>query len=475
MKKISSPKHKIPGSENPRPRQRLIHIGKRKTNRSSHQFPVALQLVLGLLLLIIIGTGLLLIPGAATRQLTFIEALFTATSAAAVTGLSLFPVSTDLTIWGQIILLLLVQIGGAGLIVSVFMVFRLIRRQVTLGDRLAVTSSLGLDNPEEIALIMVRVIALMFTIEGLGAILLFLHWRISGIVPAGETAFYAIFHAITAYCNAGFDLFNGLPQYPNGIPTDAISLLILGGLIILGGLGIPVYMNLIYRRRSFSLHTRLTIRITLILILVGWIGLLISEYRQTGVLSSMSLGQRALLAWFQSVSARTAGFPGLPGFSDLNFPSILMLIILMFIGTAPASTGGGITTGTFLVLWLSVVSYARGLEKIRVGKHTLPDNLLIRALVVFVISLTLVLLATWLILLTNPFDLEQTLFEVVSAYSTTGLSLGITTGLNTIGRLIIIFTMFAGRLGAITIMISLLGRDTGKKLIDYPEESILIG
>jgi trk system potassium uptake protein TrkH len=457
-------------------RQRVIRYRGVARFGRSRQFPVALQLVIGLMTLIAIGTVLLLIPGASTRRLTFMESFFTSTSAAAVTGLSLFPISTDLTIWGQLILLLLIQIGGVGLIVCVVLFFRLIGRQVTLGDRLAVTSSLGLDRPEQIALIMVRAIGLMLAIEGIGAVLLFLHWRISGIVPPGKALYYALFHAVTAYCNAGFDLFYGLPEYPNGIPTDPLSLIILGALIILGGLGIPVYMDLIYRkRRTFSLHTRLTVGITLVLILLGWIGLLVSEYRATGVLSSMPFGQRAILAWFQSVSARTAGFPGLPGFSDINLPSIVMLLALMFIGTAPASTGGGITTGTFVVLWLTVISYARGLDKIRVGKHTLPSALLMRSLVVFVISFSLVFLATWLILLTNPFDLEQTLFEVVSAYSTTGLSLGITTGLNTIGRLIIIFTMFAGRLGAITIMISLLGRDKGKKLIDYPEESILIG
>jgi trk system potassium uptake protein TrkH len=457
-------------------RQRVIRYRGVARFGRSRQFPVALQLVVGLMVLIAIGTVLLLIPGAGTRKLSVMEAFFTSTSAAAVTGLSLFPISTDLTIWGQLILLLLVQIGGVGLIVVVVLVFRLIGRQVTLGDRLAVTSSLGLDRPEEIALVMVRAIGLMLVIEGVGAVLLFLHWRISGIVPPGKAGYYAIFHAVTAYCNAGFDLFYGLPEYPNGIPTDPLSLIIMGGMIILGGLGIPVYMDLIYRRRRpFSLHTRLTVGVSLVLIMLGWVGLLISEYRTTGVLSSMPFGQRAILAWFQSVSARTAGFPGLPGFSELNFPSILMLVALMFIGTAPASTGGGITTGTFVVLWLAVISYARGLDKIRVGKHTLPSALMMRSLVVFVISFSLVILATWLILLTNPFDLEQTLFEVVSAYSTTGLSLGITTGLNTIGRLIIIFTMFAGRLGAITIMISLLGRDRGKKLIDYPEESILIG
>jgi trk system potassium uptake protein TrkH len=451
-------------------------MGRNAGMARSRQVPVALQLVLGLLVLIAIGTALLMIPAASTRKLSLLDAFFTSTSASAVTGLSLFSISTDLTFWGQLILLLLVQIGGVGLIVVVVLFFRMIGRQVTLGERLAVTSSLGLDRPEQIALIMVRAIGLMLAIEAAGAILLFLHWRISGIVPAGKAAYYAIFHAITAYCNAGFDLFYGLPEYPNGIPTDPLSLIIMGGLIILGGLGIPVYMDLIYQKRNtFSLHTRLTVGITLVLVLLGWVGLLISEYHMTGVLSELPFGQRALLAWFQSVSARTAGFPGLPGFSELNYPSILMLTALMFIGTAPASTGGGITTGTFVVLWLAVISYARGLDKIRVGKHTLPSTLVMRSLVVLVISLSLVILATWLILLTNPFSLDQTLFEVVSAYSTTGLSLGITTELNTIGRLIIIFTMFAGRLGAITIMISLLGRDKGKKLIDYPEESILIG
>ncbi len=459
-----------------RGQQRKIRIGGSSGSKGTRQFPVSLQLVIGLSVLIAIGTGLLLIPGASTRQISVMEAVFTSTSAAAVTGLSLFPISTDLTFWGQIILLLLVQIGGVGLIVVVVLVFRLIGRRVTLGERLVVTSSLGLDTPEQIAVIMVRAIGLMLIIEAIGALALFLHWWLSGIVPPDQAAFYAIFHAVTAYCNAGFDLFYGLPEYPNGIPTDSLSLIIMGILIILGGLGIPVYMDLIFRkRRPYSLHTRLTITVTLVLILLGWAGLLLSEYRQVGVLSEMPFGQRVILAWFQSVSARTAGFPGLPGFSEINFPSILMLVALMFIGTAPASTGGGITTGTFTVLWLAVVSYARGLDKIRVGKRTLPGALLLRALVVFVISFSLVILATWLILMTNPFTLDQTLFEVVSAYSTTGLSLGITSGLNTFGRWIIILTMFAGRLGAITIMISLLGRDKGNKLIDYPEESILIG
>ena len=336
---------------------RTIHFKGEGISRRSRTFPVAMQLVLGLAVLIAVGTALLLIPGTSTRQLSFMEAFFTATSASAVTGLSLFPISADLTIWGQIILLLLVQIGGIGLIVVVVLVFRLIGRQVTLGERLAVTSSLGLDRPEQIALIMVRAMGFMFAIEMIGAVVLFLHWRISGIVPPDKAVFYAIFHSVTAYCNAGFDLFYGLPEYPNGIPSDALSLVIMGGLIVLGGLGIPVYMDLIYRRkRPYSLHTRLTIGMALLLILLGWAGLLISEYRQAGLLSGLPFGQRIIITWFQSVSARTAGFPGFLGFSELNDSSILMMLALMFIGTAPASTGGGITTGTFAVLWLAVIS-----------------------------------------------------------------------------------------------------------------------
>ena len=303
-----------------RRKQRLIRMGARANSANSRQVPVAFQLVSGLIVLIAIGTALFMIPGAGTRKLSLMEALFTSTSAAAVTGLSLFPVSTDLTLWGQLILLLLVQIGGVGLIVAVVLVFRLIGRQVTLGERLAVTSSLGLDRPQEIALIMVRAVGLMFAIEGVGAALLFLHWRISGIVPPEKAAFYAIFHAVTSYCNAGFDLFYGLPEYPNGLPTDPLTLLIMGGLIVLGGLGIPIYMELIYRRRKrpFSLHMRVTISISLVLILLGWFGFLISEYRQTGVLSEHVIWP-ASPPGFIPVSLRPDGwFPWFAGFQRVE-------------------------------------------------------------------------------------------------------------------------------------------------------------
>ena len=405
------------------------------------------------------------------------EAVFTSTSASAVTGLSVFTPATVLTFWGQVILMVLAQIGGVSLIVTVSLISYLLGREVTMSRRLTVTSSLGLDNPGQIMRVMIRAMTLMFIIEGLGALLLYIHWRLSGIVPAEQVPFYAIFHAVMTFCNAGFDLFAGLPQYPNGIPSDPISLLIMGFLIILGGLGIPVYMNLIYSRnkRGLSLHTRVTLVMALILILLGWAGLLATEYRQNGVLSGMPPLDRFAITWFQSVSTRTAGFASLPGFSQLKFSSILLIMALMMIGAGPASTGGGITTGTFAVLLFAVFSYARGYEHIRIGKRTLPNGLIQRALVILVLSMFLVILATWLILYTNPYSLTETGFEVISAFSTTGLSLGITAGLNTFGLWVLIIVMFCGRLGAVTIMIAMLGREPRKKLVEYPEESILIG
>jgi trk system potassium uptake protein TrkH len=236
-------------------------------------------------------------------------------------------------------------------------------------------------------------------------------------------------------------------------------------------------MNLIYSRnkRGLSLHTRVTLVMALILILVGWSGLLVAEYRQNGVLAGMPPLDRIVNTWFQSVSTRTAGFASLPGFAQMKFSSILLMMVLMMIGAGPASTGGGITTGTFAVLLFAVLSYARGYNHIRIGKRSLPDVLIKRALVILVLCISLVLLATWLILFTNPFSLIETAFEVISAFSTTGLSLGITAGLNTFGLWVLMATMFCGRLGAVTIMIAMLGREPRKRLVGYPEESILIG
>jgi trk system potassium uptake protein len=447
--------------------------------------PIPYRLMVALALLIGAGTALLLLPGMTTERITLLDAFFTSTSAAAVTGLAVLTTSTAFTRLGQWVILFLMQFGGLGLVVTMVLTLRLMGRHISLMDRLAVSSSLGLASPRDILRVLGRTVIVMLAVEGLGAVILWFHWLARGIVPPGDAAFYALFHSVAAFCNAGFDLFGGLPQYPTGIPSDPVTLLTLGWLVILGGLGIPVYMDLLFsrearregrQRRGFSLHTRLTLWSALILIVVGWAALLFSEYRIPGVLEGMPFMDRTLLAWFQSVAARTAGFASLSDFANLHEASRLVLICLMFIGSAPASMGGGITTGTFSVLVLAMWSLARGFDTVRAGKRTISMSMVWRAVTVLIISLGVVIIATWLLLLSQQgMAFSPALFEVVSAFSTTGLSLGVTGTLNTFGRLLIIAIMFWGRLGAVTIMLVLLKRDSRDRLVKYPEESVLVG
>ena len=446
--------------------------------------PIPLRLLVALATLIAVGTVLLLLPGMTTQPITFMDALFTATSAAAVTGLSVLTTSTAFTRAGQWVLLLLMQFGGLGFVVIVVLTLRLLGRRISLLDRLAVSSSLGLASPGAVMRILARTVTVMLVIEGIGAFVLWRHWLNIGVVGADDAAFYALFHAVAAFCNAGFDLFSGLPQYPGGLPADPVTLLTLGALVISGGLGIPVYMDMLQRlplRRSgrrlhrLSLHTRMALWSALVLVLVGWAGLLISEYRLGGVLSGHAPVDRLIRAWFQSVSARTAGFAGFSDFGSIDEGSRLLLLCLMFIGSAPASMGGGITTGTLSVLTMAMWSFTRGYDVVRAGQRTISMATVWRVVVVLIISLAIVITGTWLLLLVDGRELSATLFEVVSAFSTTGLSVGLTPELDTSGRLIIIALMFWGRLGAVTIMLVLLKKDARKALVKYPEETVLVG
>ena len=446
--------------------------------------PVPIRLVAALAALLGLGTAALLLPGMTTRPITFMDALFTATSAAAVTGLAVLSTSTDFTRLGQWVILLLMQVGGLGFLVTLVLTVRLLGRRVSLMDRLTVSSSLGLANTRAILQILSRTVIFMLAVEGAGALILWVHWRLSNIVPAGSAAFYALFHAVAAFCNAGFDLFYGLPQYPGGLPADPISLLTLGILVIIGGLGIPVYIELLNRRIAlrdrrrparWSLQTRLAVWSAAFLIAVGWVGLLIAEARHPGVLTELPLAERLLRTWFQSVAARTAGFPGFVDFGQISEASRLLLLCLMFIGSSPASMGGGITTGSFSVLMLATWSFARNYSTVRVGQRAISPGTVWRALAVLVISLGVVVTVSWLLLLSQDVSFSAGIFEVVSAFSTTGLSLGITGQLDTFGRLLIIGAMFWGRLGAITIMLALLKRRARQRLVEYPEEIVLVG
>jgi trk system potassium uptake protein len=410
-------------------------------------------------------------------RLTVMEALFTATSAVTVTGLTVVTTSVDLTRFGHFIVLLLVQVGGVGYLFALALALQLVRGRIGLMDRLALSGSLGLDKPKDIVKLSRRVLAGILVLEGAGAIFLYLHWRFSGVVPEEDALFYAVFHAVTAFCNAGFDLFAGLARYPAGIPGDHFTLLIMGLLIVLGGLGIPVLADLsrLHRTRRISLHTRLTLWAVVALVLLGWIGLFLPESRTGGVIFGDPFDEQLMHTWFQSVSTRTAGFPGFEDFDRLVPESQLLVMALMFIGSAPASMGGGITTGTFVVLMLATWTYARGHPQVQVAGRTIAAGTVRRAAVILTISIGSVVFAAWLILLTHELTMSTVLFEVISAYATVGLSLGITTDLNTFGRLVIIIMMFWGRLGAVTLVVAIAqGTSQPERLVQYPEEPVLI-
>ncbi len=458
-------------------------LNRRPTDRPSvrsdsirrRPLPTPLRLILGLALLVLSGTLVLLLPGIGQPdRLSLIEALFTATSALSVTGLSIITPVQDLSIMGQVVLLIMIQIGGVGFMVLAVVIFRLIGRRVSLLDRQALCNSLGLLMPEAILRLTQRVLLTVVGMEMMGALLLWIHWR----QELGDTRafFYAMFHSVSAFCNAGFDLFSGLPGY-SGIPNDNASLLILATLIFLGGLGIPVISNLImivFSQERPSLHTRVTLVTIVGLVCMGGLGMFLGESLGTFPLSQDPWPRRLLLTFFHSVSARTAGFAAVP-MSSLAPPSQLMMMGLMFIGAAPASMGGGMTTGTFAVLMLTLWGYARGVKAVNIGGRSLAPDMVRKASAVLTVSLLVVILAAWMILLSHASaDLDPVLFEVISAFATCGLSLDFTGQLNLFGQLVIILVMFWGRLGALTIVLAL-AQQYSRQLVTYPEEPILIG
>lgn len=453
----------------PRRRQeRIRQAGLRLT----YAAPSALRLVQGLAVLVVAGSLVLWLPFAgADGGLTLGEAMFTATSAAAVTGLSVIVPAQELSLFGQISLLVIIQLGGVGFMMLAVFVQQILGRKVSLADRLALQDSLGLSLPRAIMRTARRTLLGVLALEGLGALALWLHWR--PLLGDTRAAYYGVFHAVSAFCNAGFDLFTGTPGF-NGMPTDAGSLIILSVLIIAGGLGIPVWGDLIGQRGRLSLHSRVTLVVSAFLIIAGGLGLIIAEHRPGGVLVGQPFLPTAGRAFYQSISSRTAGFAALPDLGQLTPASQMLITTLMFIGTAPASMGGGITTGTFAVVVLAMWSYIRGFSTARVGNRSISAETGRRALAVLTMSIFLVGFTSWLLLMTQRITLDDALFTTVSAFATTGLDVGALGEINWFGRALIMGMMFWGRLGALTIVLAL-ARQTTPQPVTYPEQQILIG
>lgn len=434
-------------------------------------------LVLGFASVILIGAILLNLPIASKdgTSVGFINALFTATSAVCVTGLVVVDTATHWTVFGQTIILLLIQIGGLGFMTMGTFFALLVGKKITLRERLVMQEALNQFNVSGIVRLTKYVLITTLIIEGIGVFLLSL--RFIPIYGLRKGIGYGIFHSISAFCNAGFDLignFRSLTPFAD----DILINIVISSLIVLGGLGFTVILE-VFQKRKFarlSLHSKLVILITCILIVFGSLFMLILEFNNPNTMGDLSLKGKLLSAMFHGITPRTAGFNTLPT-DQLTMASIFLTIVLMFIGGSSGSTAGGIKTTTAGVLIATIISVIQGKDDTELFNRRLPRDIINRSLAIIGLAMGLVILVTMILSVTETgHSFKEIFFEVTSAFGTVGLSLGITPSLSTIGKIIISITMFAGRVGPLTIFLALAKRKQNNKgMIRYPQEKVIVG
>ena len=430
-------------------------------------------LVGGFGLLIFVGAILLSMPIAAREgRLPFLDALFTATSAVCVTGLVVVDTGTYFTRFGQTVIMILIQVGGLGIMTAATVVFILLGKKISLRERLVIQEAMNQLSMQGLVRLVQIVVLLTLAVEAVGA--LFLSTRFIPIYGFWTGLYYSMFHAVSAFCNAGFDLIGGFRSL-TPFSHDPVIVLTIAFLFIIGGLGFTVVLEF-YQKRRFSrltLHAKMVVGISLLLLVLGTVVVLIMEYNNPMTLGQYTPIGKLLNAFFTAATPRTAGFNTVP--TDGLFSHTLFFIIaLMFIGASPASTGGGIKTTTFGALMVAVISTIRGSEDPLLFGKQIPTEILRRALSIAMISMIWVFFITFVLLLTEGGSLMEMLFETISAFGTVGLSTGITPTLSPLGRVAIIITMFAGRVGPLTLVFSL-ARSMRKAPVSYPAERILIG
>jgi trk system potassium uptake protein TrkH len=434
-------------------------------------------LVIGFAVIILVGTILLKLPLATEsgQPVSWLDAFFTATSAATVTGLVVFTTETTFSTFGEIVILSLIQVGGIGFITLSLLLFRLIGRRVTLYERGLLRQNLGLEQGEGVISLALMVIYITVGTELVGALLLFTQWI--QVMSWPQAIYYAIFHAVSAFCNAGFDLFYNLED-PLVVASvhNPVVLIVLSLLITIGTLGPTVIYDLLVwpRMRYLSLHSRLVLSLTLFLTISGTVIVIVDEYWLQGRgMSFLAAELRWLVALFVVVSSRTAGVTLVP-MAELGQASQMTILIWMFIGGAPASMGGGVGLTSIAVVVVTLASTVRGYDDVRISKRTLPMETIVKAVAIMTVSTALVVVVTLALALLGEGELLPITFEVVSAFSNTGYSLGLTGELGTASRILIAFTMFWGRLGPLTLVVALAQRSR-QTLVRYPEEKIIIG
>ncbi len=451
----------------------MITFGKVTKNRVFSLAPT--KLIVISFFSIIIGAVLLALPLSSNdgKSVRFLDALFTATSATCVTGLVVVDTKTQWSVFGQTIILMLIQLGGLGLVTLATFFTVLIRRKIGLKGMLLAQESVNYYSIEGILTLVRKIVIVTFCIELLGAIILSIRF----IPKFGVHGIYvSIFTSISAFCNAGFDImgdFKSLTEYNN----DPIVIYTVSSLIIIGGLGFLVWKDLYEFKlnKNVLLHTKIVIIMTALLIIGGSFSFYIFEHNNPLTMGNLSQFEKINSAFFHSVVTRTAGFNSLPT-NEMREISKVITIILMFIGAAPGSTAGGIKVTTLGVLLIAIISQIRGNNDAVAFNRIIPHNVVSKAITITALSGMLVIVVTTVVLAIENGTFINILYEATSAFGTVGLSTGITPTLSSLSKLLIIITMFLGRVGPLSFAIALTLR-TNKNVsgIIYPEAKIIVG
>jgi trk system potassium uptake protein TrkH len=435
-------------------------------------------LMIGFAAIIFVGALLLTLPiaSATGKPISFLNALFTATSATCVTGLVVVDTGTAYTMFGQIVIITLIQIGGLGFMTMATLFAFALKKRISLKERLVLQEAMNQNSMEGIVRLIGKVLRYSLTIELVAAVIFSIRWSIDLGVEKG--IYFGIFHAISFFNNAGFDLFgsvtgpfSSLTAYASDPIINFVSMM----LIILGGIGFIVMSDLLdYKtNKRLSLHSKVVLSATGFLIVVGAAVIFIFEITNPKTLGSLDWTGKVLAAFFQSVSPRTAGANTID-IGAMRQASQFFTIILMFIGASPGSTGGGIKTTTFMTLMGAILAMVRGKEDIVLFHYRLGRDRILKATTITLIALGLVIFVAMVLSTTEDHPFLMILFEVTSAFGTVGLTMGLTTDLSTTGKVMISLMMFIGRLGPLTLAYAL-GPKTEKELYRYPEGKITIG
>ena len=446
------------------------------------------MIALGFLILITIGTLLLMLPiSSRSREMTpLVDALFTADTSACVTGLVVYNTLGHWSLFGQVIILGLIQVGGLGVVTMITLVMILLGRRLSLYQVLLMQDSLNIDSLRGIVGVTKRVVRFSLTIEGIGALLYMI--RFVPMYGPLKGLWYSIFTAVSAFCNAGIDLTGG--DSLCGFRGDIFINLVTIGLIVIAGLGFPVWwdmmtffkrifkekMSVRHAARRLTLHSKLVLAMTGILVFVGALLIFIFDYHNDASLGKLPLWEKILSAFFQSVTVRTAGFQTIPQ-ADFSHPAQLVSMILMFIGGSPCGTAGGVKTVTVAVIILNIYANIKHRKSPEVFRRSINAAYVQKATTVFMVSFVILFVSIISLCIVMPSaDIMDVAYELTSAIATVGLSRGLTAALTTAGKIIVILTMFAGRIGPISLALAFtVHDDTGRHIRELPEEKITVG